>query len=87
MANTVRWMLGFFTEDDLAVCHDIANFPQYEFWQTDMETCIAEGRRVLTELREHGDVRVWIACGHPDPREVGSGRHRGGQWLQKSSEL
>ena len=39
------------------------------------------GARVLQELKERGDDRHWKAAEHPDPREVGAGRHPGGRWI------
>ena len=49
---------------------------------------MAEAARVLIELREvREDQRDWVAAGHPDPREVGAGRHPGGQWLLRYGDL
>ena len=82
----VRWMLGFFVHNGEGDKHE-PNFPTFDFWQPDRDTCEAEGRRILLELRNRGDERNWIAYGHPDPYEVGAGRHPGGQWMQRLRDL
>ena len=88
MSNqTVRWMLGFYVRRSGRMHLQEPGFPEFEFWHRDRGACESEGRRVLRELRERGDTRDWLAYGHPDPIEVGAGRHPGGQWLQKLSDL
>ena len=64
------------------------DFPKIELWHSDKQTARAEAARVLIELREgRGDVRDWVAAGHPDPLEVGAGRHVGGQWILRYGDL
>ena len=64
------------------------DFPEVEFWHPDRQTAKTEAARVLVELRdEKGDDRDWVAAGHPDPREVGAGRHPGGQWILRYQDL
>ena len=71
MKENVKWMLGFHTKDgDRDGGSGGMFFPNFDFWQPDKETCIAEGTRVLQELRNHGDARDWLAYGFTDPWEV-----------------
>ena len=77
-------MLGFMWSDGGPNCE--LDFPDFEFWHADRETSKAEGRRVLAKLRSRADERDWIAFGHPDPHEVGAGRHPGGQWIIHGKE-
>lgn len=82
----VRWILGFIVHDGEGDKRE-PNFPPFDFWQPDRDTCVAEGHRVLRELRDRGDQRSWLAYGHPDPIEVGAGRHPARQWLQRLRDL
>ena len=67
---------------------DEPDFPKVELWHSDKQTARAEAARVLIELREgRGDVRDWVAAGHPDPLEVGAGRHVGGRWILRYEDL
>ena len=67
---------------------DESDFPEVEFWHPDRASAREEATRVLTELREERrDVRDWVAAGHPDPLEVGAGRHPGGQWILRYQDL
>jgi len=67
---------------------DEGDFPQVEFWHSDRARAREEASRVLIELREErGDTRDWVAAGHPDPLEVGAGRHPGGQWTLRYQDL
>ena len=50
-----------------------------------METCIAEGERILRELRRRGDNRNWIAAGIADARKSDCEVYRG--WSKTSNEL
>ena len=70
----VKWILIFLNKEDGSRPIERLDFPTFEFWQPDKETCAAEGRRVLRELRDGGDACEWIACGFPDPFAVGDGR-------------
>lgn len=80
-----RWMLSFWhSEGDW---RGEAGFPDVEFWQPDNKTARAEAARVLAELRDSGDMRDWVAAGHPDPREVMAGNHFGGQWALQYDDL
>ena len=64
------------------------DFPKVELWHSDRPTARAEAARVLIELRESlRDERDWVAAGHPDPLEVGAGRHVGGQWILRYEDL
>ncbi len=64
------------------------DFPKVKHWHSDKQTARVEAARVLIELREsRGDVRDWVAAGHPDPLEVGAGRHVGGQWILRYGDL
>ena len=90
MSETVRWMLGFFVhgdDEEFASGRTESGFPKYKFWHSDQRACAAAGERVLRELLVGGDTRDWVAHGHPDPFEVGAGRHPGGQWLRRMREL
>ena len=81
-----RWMLTFWHSG--GSYKDELDFPQVAFWHPDRQTARQEAARVLVELKEErGDEREWIAAGHPDPFEVGSGRHPGGQWILRYSDL
>lgn len=82
----VRWILGFIVHNGEGDRRELS-FPLFDFWQPDRASCEAEGRRILLELRKRGDERNWIAYGHPDPYEVGAGRHPGGQWIQRLKDL
>ena len=67
---------------------DEPDFPKVKLWYSDKQTARAEAARVLIELREsRGDVRDWVAAGHPDPLEVRAGRHVGGQWILRYGDL
>ena len=82
----VRWMVTFWHAE--GGIRDEPDFPLVEFWYPDRETSMVEAARVLIELREvREDERDWVAAGHPDPREVGAGRHPGGQWLLRYGDL
>ena len=82
----VRWMVSFWHPDGDSA--NEPNFPEVEFWHPDRQTARTEAARVLGELREErGDERDWVAAGHPDPREVGAGRHPGGQWILRYEDL
>ena len=82
----VRWMLSFWHPDGDSKSEP--DFPKIELWHSDKQTARAEAARVLIELREgRGDVRDWVAAGHPDPLEVGAGRHVGGQWILRYGDL
>ena len=73
----VRWMVSFWHAD--GGWRNEPDFPQVDFWYP---------ARVLIELREEReDERDWVAAGHPDPREVGAGRHPGGQWVLRYGDL
>ena len=61
-----KWMLCFNLPDGSR--HE-PGFPEYDFWKPNKETSIAEGRRVLMELRRRGDQRDWLAHGHIGPWE------------------
>ena len=80
-----RWMLSFWhSEGDW---RGEAGFPDVEFWHPDSKTARAAAARVLAELRDSGDMRDWVAAGHPDPREVAAGNHIGGQWALQYDDL
>ena len=82
----VRWMVSFWHPEGGR--RDEPNFPDVEFWHADRETSMVEAARVLIELREvQEDERDWAAAGHPDPFEVGAGRHPGGQWILRYSDM
>ena len=82
----VRWMVSFWHSEGGS--KNEPDFPQVEFWQPDRETSMAEAARILIELHEvREDQRDWVASGHPDPFAVGDGRHPGGQWLLRYSDL
>ena len=67
---------------------DEVGFPSVKFWHPDRESAREEAARVLMVLREErGDDRDWVAAGHPDPFEVGAGRHPGGQWILRYRDL
>ena len=67
---------------------DESGFPSVEFWHPDRKSARKEAARVLIVLREErGDERDWVAAGHPDPFEVGAGRHPGGQWTLRYRDL
>ena len=58
--------------------HDEPDFPKVEFWHPNRQSSRAAAR-VLVELREkRGRQREWVAASHPDPFQVGVGRHPGG---------
>ena len=85
MSEPTRWMLGFFVHGgEWADGRSEVGFPPYEFWHADQQACADAGEQVL---RARGDTRNWIAHGHPDPFEVGAGRHPGGQWLLSMKDL
>lgn len=82
----VRWMVSFWHTDGDS--KDETDFPKVELWHSDKESARTEAARVLIELREgRGDERDWVAAGHPDPLEVGAGRHIGGQWILRYGDL
>ena len=82
----VRWMVSFWHPEGDS--RDEPDFPKIEHWHQDKPTARAEAARVLIELREgRGDDRDWVAAGHPDPLEVGAGRHVGGQWILSYEDL
>ena len=68
-----RWLLVFYCDNRGS--NQEPDFPEYEFWHSNKEKCIAAGQRGLQELAERGDRREWVVCGFPDPVEVGAGRH------------
>ncbi len=85
-AKPVRWMLSFWHPN--GGWKDESDFPKVEFWHPDRRSARQEAARVLTELwEERGDRREWVAAGHPDPFEVGAGRHPGGQWVLRYGDL
>ena len=77
--DSVRWMVTFFHSE--GGWREEPNFPQVDVWHPTKRASMEEGARVLQELKERGDKRDWKAAGHPDPFEVGAGRHPGGQWI------
>lgn len=81
--ESVRWMVTFFHPGGRR--QDEPDFPKVDFWyptkKASKKASMEAGERVLKELKDRGDTRDWIAAGHPDPREVGAGRHPGGQWI------
>ena len=82
----VRWMVSFWHPD--GGWRDESDFPKVAFWHPDRRSARQEAARVLTELwEERGDKREWVAAGHPDPFEVGAGRHPGGQWILRYRDL
>ena len=82
----VRWMVTFWHSNGRA--RDEHVFPEVDFWHPDRAHAREEAARVLIELREkRNDPRDWIAAGHPDPLEVGAGRHPGGQWILRYQDL
>ena len=82
----VRWMVSFWHPNGGS--GDENDFPQVEFWHADRIRAREEAARVLIELREErNDTRDWVAAGHPDPFEVGAGRHPGGQWILRYRDL
>ena len=84
--KTVRWMLSFWHPE--GGWRNELDFPTVAFWHPDRESAREEAARVLVELREkRGDRRDWVAAGHPDPIEVGVGRHPGGQWILRYKDL
>ena len=84
--KTVRWMVSFWHPDGGS--RDESDFPEVAFWHPDRESAREEAARVLIELREErADGRDWVAAGHPDPFEVGAGRHSGGQWILRYEDL
>ena len=46
---------------------DEPDFPEFEVSCPDRETSMAQGKRVLSELRDRGDIRDWMAKGYPLP--------------------
>ena len=84
--SPVRWMVSFWPPDGGSA--NEPDFPEVEFWHPDRLTARAEAARVLVELREErNDERDWVSAGHPDPFEVGAGRHPGGQWILRYEDL
>ena len=82
----VRWMVTFWHSGGRS--QDEPEFPEVDFWHSDKQTARAEAARVLIELAEQrGDKRDWVAAGHPDPFEVGIGKHPGGQWTLSYDDL
>ena len=83
--DKVGWMLSFWhSKGDW---RGEVDFPDVEFWQPDRKTARVEAASALTELRARGDMRDWVAAGHPDPREVAVGNHHGGQWVLRYADL
>ena len=83
---SARWMVSFWHPEGRA--RDEVDFPKIALWHSDEKTAKAEAVRVLVELvEERGDNRDWVAAGHPDPLEVGAGRHRGGQFILRYQDL
>ena len=81
-----RWMVSFWHSDGSR--KDETDFPEVSFWHPDRRTARVEAARVLIELAEvREDKRDWVAAGHPDPFEVGIGRHPGGQWILHYRDL
>lgn len=78
-SDSVRWMVTFFHSEGRR--QDERDFPKVDFWYPTKKASMEAGARVLQELKDRGDTRDWKAAGHPDPREVGAGRHPGGQWI------
>ena len=78
-SSSVRWMVVFFHSK--GGWREESDFPRVERWHPNKTASMEAGARVLQELKERGDKRDWIAAGHPDPFEVGAGRHPGGQWI------
>ena len=68
---TVRWMLGFYAEDDDSPSYEMEAFPQFEFWQPDADTAKREVVRVLEELLEIDANREWVGYWVTDPHEIG----------------
>lgn len=84
--DSVRWMVSFWHSSGGS--KDDPDFPKVDFWYPDRESARAAAAGVLIELREEReDERDWVAAGHPDPFEVGAGRHPGGQWVLRYSDL
>jgi len=81
----VRWMLSFWHSN--GDWRDEVDFPDVEFWHPDRKMAKAEAARALMKLRDRGDMRDWVAAGHPDPREVAVGNHHGGQWILRYDDL
>ncbi len=82
----VRWMVSFWHSDGDQKYEP--DFPKVKFWHPDKQSARVEAARVLIELREErGDERDWVAAGHPDPFEVGVGRHPGGQFILRYGDL
>ena len=82
----VRWMVSFW--HPAGGSKEEPDFPRVEFWHPDKQSARVEAARVLIELREgRGDERGWVAAGHPDPFEVGVGRHPGGQFILRYGDL
>lgn len=67
---SVRWMLGFYAEDDDLPSYEFAAFPEFEFWQPDGDTAERKATRVLRELFEIDDDREWVAYWVTDPCEL-----------------
>ena len=86
VTHPVRWMVVFYYPD--GNWRDEPDFPQVDFWHPNRAAAREEAARVLFELREEReDHREWVAAGHPDPLEVASGRHPGGQWFLRYKDL
>ena len=82
----VRWMVSFWHPGGGS--QEEADFPKFDLWHPDKGSSRAAAARVLVELREkQGDQREWVAAGHPDPFEVGVGRHPGGHWTLRYDDL
>ena len=78
-SDSVHWMVTFFHSGGR--WQEESDFPVVDFWYPTKKASMEAGARVLQELKDRGDTRDWKAAGHPDPREVGAGRHPGGQWI------
>ena len=66
--DTVRWMIVFFHSDGTA--RDELDFPKVDFWHPSKGASMAEGARVLRELKERGDTRHWTAAGHGQQQDI-----------------
>ena len=83
----IRAILGFYVAGrDTTRPRDVEDFPDHSYWHPDRETSIAEGCRVLRELRERGDKRDWVAFSFLDtvesPKDLSNV-----PWTQRASEL
>ena len=82
----VRWMVSFWHPEGGS--KEEPDFPRVEFGIPISRVPGSRPRGVLIELREErGDERGWVAAGHPDPFEVGVGRHPGGRFILRYGDL